>query len=394
MAGPSNAFPVSAAKAALALALVLFASGAKDARVFSLFDPGTEKVVLYEHYGRFSGEGTFDYEYVVDDADGLARASGEGIDPNERVTEDPAYRVFKKEGKLKNSPWKHVGSGNPQADFFAWAAARKEDPGVKLYFTGRALENAGLYTHALKAYRAAMIMYPRACCWNRSVTWTWLIAPAAWNQIVNLTRMHPEIGLRLDGAMVETQEAVGGDPEKNLVAVTPGRFVPFTEEDRKKAYVNVSKLKIVERRGGKVSCAKYSNGQWALLVNGKPYLVKGVTYNPTMVGKNYMWNWTEADENSNGINDVAYESWVDADGGGRRDDDEAAVGDFRLLKDMGCNTIRVFDTIPLNKDLLRDMFRKHGIRVMLCNPLGAYTVYSQARWEVGTDYTDKQQRER
>lgn len=380
-------------------AIVMFAVGAYAADknpkpLFELFDPGTEKTVRYEKYGTFTNVGTFDYKYTIKDADGLARASGEGIDPNTCAENGPAYNKFRRKRRPKGLRWKHVGTDNPEADFFIWATAYKEDPGVRLFFTARALEAGGLYNHALKAYRAAMILYPDSMCWNRELTWTWLIAPAAWSAIINLTRMHPELELKLVDAYVETEAAIGRDPTKNRVAVTPGRFVRYTDEERQKDYTDVAALKAVERRGGKVSCVKYSNGQWGMEVNGKPFIVRGVYYGPTKVGKDYSWNWMQADENRNGLNDVAYETWVDKNRNNRKDTNEPRVGDFKLLKEMGCNTIRLFNTLDLNKDLLRDLFKTYGIRVIICDPLGAYTVHSGADWNRGTDYTSPIQRKR
>ena len=366
---------------------------AGDEPLFKLYDPGDERVVDYEKYGIFSGAGTYGYKYTITDSAGLAKASGEGIDPNTSVEKDPDYQRLKSQGKLNGSHWKYVNTANPQADFFVWATASKESPGTRLFFTARALNNARLYLHALKAYRAAMTLYPDAFCWNRELTWTWLIAPAAWDEAVNLTRMHPELELKLTGSFVKTEAAVGGNPTQNLVAVTPGRLIKYTSEDRKKASADLGSLKVVERRGGKKSaCVKYSNGQWGLEVDGKPFFVKGLTYGMVKVGHNYDWDWMHADQNKNGSNDVAYETWLDKNGNGRRDENEPAVGDFKLMQEMGCNTIRIFNTIPYNKELLRDLHKTYGIRVLICDPFGAYTVHSGARWENGTDYTDPDQR--
>lgn len=390
---------MAAAAALIAAASLLWASinafGADEAAkpMFKLYDPGTARVVDYEEYGIISGAGSYGYKYTITDQNGLATASGEGIDPNTSVEQDPAYQRLKNQGKLNGSQWKYVNTGDPQADFFAWATAYKESPGTRLFFTAKALMNGRLYLHALKAYRAAMIMYPDAFCWNRELTWTWLIAPAAWDEIVNLTRMHPELELKLTGAFIKTETAVGGNPTTNLVAVTPGRLVKYTAEDRKKDTVALNALKVVERRGGKKSaCVKYSNGQWGLEVEGKPFFIKGLTCGPIKVGNNYDWDWMHADENANGKNDVAYDTFIDKNGNGRRDEDEPAVGDFMLMQGMGCNTIRIFNTIPYNKELLRDLHKTYGIRVLICDPFGAYTVHSGARWEVGTDYTDPDQR--
>jgi beta-galactosidase len=61
------------------------------------------------------------------------------------------------------------------------------------------------------------------------------------------------------------------------------------------------------------------------------------------------------------------------------------------MKDMGCNAIRLLNTNVLNKELLRDLYKKYGIKVLICDPLGAYTVHSGADWKEGTDYSSKTQ---
>ena len=42
---------------------------------------------------------------------------------------------------------------------------------------------------------------------------------------------------------------------------------------------------------------------------------------------------------------------------------------------------------------LRDLYKKYGIKVLICDPLGAYTVHSGADWVLGTDYSSKAQRD-
>jgi hypothetical protein len=378
------------------LLTILVLTGAASAQAwdpaFDLADPGTEPIVDYGRYGQFRGTGKFDYKYTIVSHDSLARASGEGIDPNQSIKRDPAYSRLEKEGRLQGDIWSHINSGDPEADFFVWATAPKIEPGTRQYFTGRSLEEGRHYVHALKAYRAAMILYPDTYVWNRTRKWTWLIGPAAWSSIINLTRLHPELGLKLEGAFIRTRTNIKGDPTKNKVAVTPGSFVKYTVEDRKKARRDVSKLTVVERRGKLVSCVRYDNGQWGLQVDGKPFFIRGMTFTPTKVGRDYNWNWMFADENKNDKNDVAYETWIDSNGNGEQDADEPMVGDFTLLKEMGCNAIRVLDSQELNVELLREMHKDFGIYVLLMNPIGAYTVNSGASWDTGTDYRDAEQR--
>ena len=99
--------------------------------------------------------------------------------------------------------------------------------------------------------------------------------------------------------------------------------------------------------------------------------------------------------------DAPYEAWVDKNNNGRQDPDELPVGDFQLLKEMGVNAIRwlspnqpltQYDASLVNKPLLRDLFNRYGIRVIVCDYLGAYTIGSGASWKQGTDYTDPEQR--
>lgn len=154
--------------------------------------------------------------------------------------------------------------------------------------------------------------------------------------------------------------------------------------------------KIIQKRGeGKVQLLQYDNGQWQMLIDGKPYFIKGVVYEPVKVGEklNESNMWMNYDFNNNGRPDTAYDSWVDKNLNNIQDENEPVVGDFRLLKEMGCNTIRIYNPVNIKKEVLRDLYKQFGIRVMMGNFLGAYTWGSGASWEKGTDYTDPKQRE-
>lgn len=167
-----------------------------------------------------------------------------------------------------------------------------------------------------------------------------------------------------------------------------------------------------------VTVEKSAKG-WRLLVDQKPYIVKGVCYEPTQIGESKndatQGDWMLQDVNRNGLIDSPYESWVDRNNNNRQDADEPVVGDFRLLQQLGANTIRIyhhasdrkeiktlhdFQTAqrlynhPPNKALLRDLFNSYGIRVAMGDLLGAYAVASGASWEAGTDYRDPMQRAR
>jgi len=155
---------------------------------------------------------------------------------------------------------------------------------------------------------------------------------------------------------------------------------------------------------------------WRLLVDDEPYLVKGVCYTPARVGEDpnhgTLEDWMMLDSDGDGIADAPYESWVDINQNNRPDSDELPVGDFELLRRMGCNTIRLYDHASANpdiqdlrlgsetfynhapnKEILRDLFQTYGIRVAMGDLMGAYNVGSGAEPGEKTDYTDARQRD-
>ncbi len=71
---------------------------------------------------------------------------------------------------------------------------------------------------------------------------------------------------------------------------------------------------------------------WQMLVNDKPYVIKGITYGATKIGqspdKGTLENWMEEDSNENGFVDGPYDSWVDKNNNNEQDEDEPVVGDF------------------------------------------------------------------
>ena len=173
----------------------------------------------------------------------------------------------------------------------------------------------------------------------------------------------------------------------------------------------------VDAKPRDVRVVKHGSGQWELLVDGKPYFVKGVVYNFWTVGddhtKGTLRDWSILDTNQNGRVDVAHDSWVDKNGNNVQDADEPAVGDWQLLKEMGANTIRVYQmpsadprvdplyvdpgarltyAHPPNKEIFRDLYERYGIMVIVGHFFGEWTIGSGATWEKGTDFTDPQQR--
>lgn len=158
---------------------------------------------------------------------------------------------------------------------------------------------------------------------------------------------------------------------------------------------------------------------WELRVDGNPYFVKGICYQPSRVGEDpgggTLRDWMTVDDNRDGITDVAHQTWVDVNRNNVQEVSEVSVGDFALLQSMGCNTLRLYhhasstslatvsemfpspsqlSTPAPQKTLLRTLFASYGIRVAMGDLLGAYTVGSGAPWSTGTDYRDPVQRER
>jgi len=93
----------------------------------------------------------------------------------------------------------------------------------------------------------------------------------------------------------------------------------------------------------RVYIRKLRNSQYQLLVNQRPYIVKGVCYNPIPIGQNYEYDW-----------------WSDPN--------KPWITDGKLMKEMGINTIRIYQAganIESVKNVIRDLYRLYGIRTIL-----------------------------
>jgi hypothetical protein len=110
-----------------------------------------------------------------------------------------------------------------------------------------------------------------------------------------------------------------------------------------------------------VCVQKTKNGDFQLLVRGKPHLVKGVVYHPIPIGQNHQYNF-----------------WADS----RR----PWMADGRLMRDIGVNTVRFFtagrDAAETRK-VIQELYQRYGIRTIL----GHWMDY----WEP-KDYADPQYR--
>jgi beta-glucuronidase len=373
-----------------------------ETAAFRLADPGSERLVDYARYGKFLDVGTPTYRYEVRDWEGLAVAVGEGIYPNEGgLLKDPAYQAAKKAGALEGSHWDFTFLDNPQLSFFKWAQT-EEEVGVKQFYTALTLERAGLLLQAVKAYYAVLVHFPTSIGWTAFDPPTpWYVGKVAREKIESILRLHPELGMRLEGARVIVQNGFDNAVDNDTIIAYPGNLLSVAPDAVNPPSVDTSSLTQTRTVGkGRVQLIQYENGHWRMSVDGTPWVVRGMTYKPTAVGETPdegpLPDWMTMDRNGNGRRDVL-ETFVDANRNNRQDAEEPTVGDFALLHELGANTLRLYHTdhdVKEAKTLLRRLHDDYGLMVMMGDFVGMYTIGSGAKWEDGTDYLDKAQRKR
>lgn len=351
----------------------------------------------------------------VRDLEVLAKAMPEGVYPNQKaLLDNPDYQRMQQDGSLKKDHWQALGSGDLQAAFYIWANA-PEPEGIKAFFSAVVLERAGHILPAIHAYQTVVNFYPKTTAFARDNSFVWYPGEVSMANIRRLCRDYPQLGCEYVGGEVIVQNGGDTNLKDDRFTVTPGRFVerrPAGPAGGIRAWFQRLRPEPrVQTRGfGKVQLVRFKNGDWQMRVDGKPFAIRGVSYFPTRVGfgpksdpRHFANRWMWEDSDGNGKIDAAYDTWVDANGNGARDADEPVRGDFALLRDMGANAIRMYhvpswenryDPATLNKPLLRELHAKYGIRVIMGDYFGAYTLGSGADWEAGTDYTDPAQRAR
>ncbi|GMV83128.1 MAG: hypothetical protein AMXMBFR7_43120 [Planctomycetota bacterium] len=362
---------------------------APPAPAFELRDTGA-RILDYEKFGRFENAGSVAFAYVAADAAKLAEAAGAGIPPNSKHTSEPGYLELKAAGKLAqpSNPWSVHGGNDHRLAYYTWLDAR-EDPGVRLFFAASHLRAGGHLTQAIKAYHACIVQHPQSVCWGGNGSYAWSIADAAWGAIANLEAAYPDLGLTLQGCSVKR---VDDKAVKHgfRMAVTPGRIVETA------GAAGAAEVKIPAPAGkARTEIVRDSAGHWRLLVEGKPFLVQGVSYGVTPLGE-VPWKFkgiAQSDRNQNGTIDI-FDSYIDANANNRRDEDEPVTGDARILHELGANTIRQYVGPDVEVDVYRRMYREGGVRVLAGDFFGAYCVGSGAQWDEGTDYTNPEQRKK
>lgn len=357
----------------------------------------------YEEYGNFKNLNSDNFVYNIRDMKKLKLDAGDFVYPNinDRDKYRNLYDKYLKAGYIKSDIWENFDSGNPEADILAWLYRRNIDgnekifsDGIRQYFIAEILRNNGEYDLALKAYHAVIVYFSKAACWNSDGTFVWYLAPAALEKINLILRENSDIGLKLEDAYVYVANGNDTDFSNDKVTVNPGRFVKINDSNFKKDNVSISNSK----KYGNIDIINYSNGDWGLFIDGEKTLIRGITYSPVKVGgKSSDQNaWMFLDSNNNGVLDVN-EVWIDKNNNNELDFDEEKISDFKLLKDMGINAIRMYhmknpsfyDSSEYNKKLMREIYSKYGIRFILGDFLGSYGIGSGGKY---TDYKDVEQK--
>lgn len=99
---------------------------------------------------------------------------------------------------------------------------------------------------------------------------------------------------------------------------------------------------------GKVYIKKLKGSRYQLMVERKPYIVKGVCYSPIPISLNHEYDW-----------------WSDPN--------KPWITDGKLMKEMGINTIRIYQSGANPQDVkkvVRDLYELYGIRTILGHWLG------------------------
>ena len=365
-------------------------------------DWGSVAWINYEDFGRFEGVGTADFRFVITDMAGLREASGEGIWPNSSSAfRNPLVREMRAQGILPANRWDHVVTTDYEKNFFVWATTQYS-PGLQQFYIAFALDRAGEYKHAIKAYYSLFINFPRTM--GRSY-WgePWYAGVVALDRINFLLRENPHLGMRLEGAEITVTNTFGsGWDQGQEWIINPGRWVSATPECFMPQRLNLEEIGIRRTVGtGRVQLVEFNNGHFQLQVDGREFIIRGMCYVPTQVGLSpdagnvcvsVDWQW--ADINNTGRPDGPFYSWIDVDRSNTKPENVEIIGDFRLMYEMGVNSIRLYHTHGgtrnqgTNFDLLMYGYKNFGFMYAVGNLIGKYGTDSGAEWFEGADYTN------
>lgn len=365
-------------------------------RELKLVQPGVQGAIPYKKFGEFENVGEKKYRYAISDKRGLAKAAGEGVFPSRDVYNNPQYRQLKKEGQLEGNHWNFVDTRESTRNFYKWATT-SEDPGVRQFYEGIMLERTGLIEQAIKAFYAVVVHFPKTV----SITYyqtPWYVGPVSMDRVEQLLRRNTDIKMELEPGEFRMDGIFDNDKRNDVIRIDPGTLKSVRRRKKRKS-VNLAGQKPVRVIGGpRIELKEYKGGRWMLFVDGKWFPIRAVSYSVTPVGLSPdrgTWNvakdWQFLDTNENGIHDGFFESFVDKNGNNKQDADEPTVGDAKLLKDLGANTLRAYHHL-YNKDLFRKLHNDYGFYFLVGDLLGGYATGSGASWSEGTDYRNPDHR--
>ena len=117
---------------------------------------------------------------------------------------------------------------------------------------------------------------------------------------------------------------------------------------------------------GKTYIEKTDVNTYQLIVDGRPFVVKGVCYSPIPTGESHLYNW-----------------WSDSR--------KPWMADGKLMKKIGVNTIRIYepgDNPEQVKKVISDLYENFGIRTILGHGLGFWNYpsanYADADFQLET----------
>ncbi|MFT5208025.1 MAG: hypothetical protein ACI9CF_001789 [Candidatus Omnitrophota bacterium] len=366
--------------------------------IFSLTSEGVAQPPDYTEWGRFEGVGKAGYEFVPKNAEALSQALGDFVYPNPLYSETNTSAA-----ESETNVW-DLTKLKTSVAIEEWIQAQSIPLGTRLFHAAEMLREAGHIRQAIKLYYALVIHAPKTVIWNKDGSFYWYAAPEAISRIRRLCAQYPGLGFELKGALVSVSRSATQVPENDEVLVWPGKIVPAAFADS----VALDDSQIKKTLGGKrVSIVQFENDHWQLRVDNEPFIVKGMNYAATKIGESphdgSLRPWMTVDDNSNGLNDGMFDSWIDANKNSIQDEDEVNIGDAQLLADLGVNAIRhyhaqdaygAYNPDEYDKRLMRILNKDYGLYFIMADFLGAYTIGSGASWSVGTDYNDPSQREK
>ncbi|MBI4668966.1 MAG: hypothetical protein HY747_07245, partial [Elusimicrobia bacterium] len=377
--------------------------------------------IPYDRYGKFDNVGGPDYAYKLKDAVSLKRHLHRGIYPNVNPAgaEEIDANILDEKSRVWAIPVKECldfwGNFDPNSTF-----DKRYTQGVRQYNYAVCLERSGRWREAIEAYYATVVHFPADMDPNRNFPafYTNYLGVRAMDAVYLLTRLHPAQGLRYLGGEIRIENGFDASETNDILRIWPGRLVEVAPSQVNPAPQGLEGQPIVARKqfSTNIELVKYFKGHWQVLVDGRPFLVKGVHYMPPpdMPGPapNGFWNklkdkftvqegdfmtdpenaaqyWTSGwtrDLDESGVPDIE-EAWLDANKNKVKDPGEPALGDFGLMKLAGANTA-VLSNPPEDTQILEKIYEKTGIYFIISESLNTDRTIAPEPWMRRVNYAD------